>query len=48
VEATDHTLTYTFVNRKGQTVDTYAQCRQVGGGVVTRQCLAPVWGGRSR
>jgi hypothetical protein len=48
VEATDHTITYRFVNRQGTTIDTYAQCLPATGRVPVRPCLASVWGGRSR
>ncbi|MEO5951636.1 MAG: hypothetical protein ABIQ44_04125, partial [Chloroflexia bacterium] len=48
VEATSKTITYQFVNRKGDTIDTFAQCSPAETRLTTRGCLPSVWGGRKR
>ena len=48
VEATAKTITYQFVNRKGVTIDTFAQCAPSVDGPTMMRCLPSVWGGRKR
>lgn len=48
VEATDRTIVYSFVNRKGVTIDQFAQCAPEVDGPTVWTCLPGIWGGRSR
>lgn len=48
VEATEKTITYQFVNRRGVTVDTFAQCAPGANGPTVKACVPSVWGGRKR
>jgi tartrate-resistant acid phosphatase type 5 len=48
VEASDRTIVYRFINRKGKLIDSYVQCVSGPGGHASRPCQVPGTGGRNR